>query len=57
MFAGDLDVYRVLFAMARLDPDSVGGAVDTKERNRRGGMAHLARRLADQGALRTDVTA
>jgi hypothetical protein len=23
----------VLFAMARLDPDSVGGAVDTEERN------------------------
>ncbi len=56
MFAGDLDVYRVLFAMARLDPDSVGGAVDTKERNRRGGMEYLAQRLADQAALRTDVT-
>lgn len=56
MFAGDLAVYRVLFAMARLDPDSVGGAVDTKERNRRGGMEYLARRLADQAALRTDVS-
>ncbi len=57
MLAGDLDVYRVLFAMSRLDPDSVGGAVDRKERNRSGGMAHLARRLADDGVLRAGITA
>lgn len=56
MLASDLEVYRVLFAMTRLDPDSVGGAVDQKERNRSGGMAYLAQRLADQGALRAGVT-
>lgn len=56
MFAGDLPVYRVLFSVARLDPDSVGGAVAAKERDRSGGMAHLARRLDDQGALRPGLS-
>jgi AcrR family transcriptional regulator len=56
MMAADLDIYRVLFSMARLDPDSVGGAVDKKESNRRGGMTYLAQRLAEDGALRDDVT-
>lgn len=56
MLAAEIDVYRVLFAMARLDPDSVGGAVDRQERNRIGGMEHLAQRLADAGALRDDVS-
>ncbi|MGH3505702.1 MAG: TetR/AcrR family transcriptional regulator [Nocardioidaceae bacterium] len=57
MLAAELDIYRVLFAMSRLDPDLVGGAVEKKEQSRRGGMAHLARRLADEGVLRDDVTA
>jgi AcrR family transcriptional regulator len=57
MYAGDLDVYRVLFSMSRLDPDSVGGAVDRKEHSRSGGMIYLARRLAEQGALRDGMTA
>ncbi len=39
MMAADLDVFRVLFSMAQLDPDSVGGAVHRKEENRRGGMS------------------
>jgi AcrR family transcriptional regulator len=56
MFAGDLEVYRVLFSMARLDSSSVGGAVQEKERNRSGGMDYLAQRLAEQSALRPDVT-
>lgn len=56
MLAGDLDTYRVLFAMDRLDPDSVGGAVATKEESRRGGMEYLAKRLHDEGDLRDDVT-
>jgi AcrR family transcriptional regulator len=56
MFAGDLPVYRVLFSMARLDPDSVGGAVAAKERDRSGGMTHLARRLDEQGALRPGLS-
>ena len=56
MMAADLDVFRVLFSMAQLDPDSVGGAVHRKEENRRGGMNHLARRLSKEGVLRDDVT-
>jgi AcrR family transcriptional regulator len=57
MYAADLHSYRVLFAMNRLDPDSVGGAVAGKERNRWGGMSHLARRLADDRLLREGLTA
>jgi AcrR family transcriptional regulator len=56
MFAGDIEVYRVLFSMARLDPGSVGGAVEAKEQNRRGGMEYLARRLDEQGALLPGIT-
>jgi hypothetical protein len=57
MLAADLDNYRVLFSMARLDPDSVGGAVNRMDERRRGGMVHLAHRLAEDGVLRDDVTA
>jgi AcrR family transcriptional regulator len=56
MFAADIEVYRALFAMARIDPDSVGGAVRTQEDNRRGGMEYLAKRLDEHGELRDDVT-
>lgn len=56
MYAGNLAVYRVLFSMSRIDPDSLAGAVDEKERNRSGGMAHLAQRLSDQGALRSHIS-
>jgi AcrR family transcriptional regulator len=56
LFETDRDVCRVLFAMDALDPDSVGGAVRRWEDGRAGGMAHLARRLAEQGLLRPDVT-
>src|SRR5262245_16313133 len=56
MYARDKDVYRVLFSMARLDPEAVAGAVDKMEGERRGGMAHLARRFAEDGVLRPDVT-
>jgi AcrR family transcriptional regulator len=56
MFAADRDLYRVLFSMAQLDPDSVGGAVSDVERERAGGLAHLARRLEEDGVLRDDVT-
>lgn len=55
MYANDHQIYRVLHAMARLDPDSVGAATKL-DNERRGGMAHLARRLAEQGALRDDIT-
>jgi AcrR family transcriptional regulator len=56
MYAAERDVYRVLFSMAQLEPDSIGPAIATKERNRASGMRHLARRLADQHLLRPDVT-
>ena len=56
MKAGDLEVYRALHAMDRLDPESSGNAVRHMEVDRRGGMEHLARRLHDAGVLRDDVT-
>jgi AcrR family transcriptional regulator len=56
MYAQDLAVYRVLFSMNHLDPASVGGAVDQMEKNRAGGMAYLARRLAEDSVLREDIT-
>ena len=56
MFAGDLDVYRVLFTMARLDPDAVGQVIERTETNRKHGMKHLAMRLAEDGYLRDDIT-
>lgn len=56
MYAAERDVYRVLFSMAQLQPDTIGAAVARKERNRSGGMKHLAKRLADQGLLRPGLT-
>ena len=49
MYAADRDIYRVLYSMAQLDPDSVGGAVRKMNKERIGGMDHLARRLAEDG--------
>ena len=57
VFAAHRDVFRALFSMAHIDADGVGGAIARIEENRAGGMAHLAQRLADQNALRPDVTA
>jgi AcrR family transcriptional regulator len=56
MFTEDLMVYRVLFSMNHLDPASLGGAVERMEQRRAGGMAYLARRLAEDSVLRDDVT-
>jgi AcrR family transcriptional regulator len=56
MFAADREVRRALFSMAQLDQETLGGAVRRWEADRAGGMAHLARRLAEQGVLRPDVT-
>jgi AcrR family transcriptional regulator len=56
MYAAHRDVLRVLFSMAQLDADAVGGAVQRMEDGRAGGMAYLARRLVDQGVLRPDVS-
>jgi AcrR family transcriptional regulator len=57
MFAADIRIYRVLFSMSRLDPESLGGAVDRMEERRRGGMIYLAERLAEDGVLRDDINA
>jgi hypothetical protein len=56
VLAHDRDIYRVLFSVARLDPESVGGAIDTMNKERRGGVEHLARRLAEDGVLSHDLT-
>jgi AcrR family transcriptional regulator len=57
IFAALRDIGRTLFSMAALDQDAIGGAIGKIEKDRAGGMAHLARRLAEQDILRADVTA
>src|ERR1035441_1456514 len=56
MYADHRDVLGVLSSVALLDAAAVGGAIQRMEQGRAGGMAHLAQRLADQEALRADVT-
>lgn len=56
MYAAHRDVLRALNSMAQLDADAVGGAVQRMDEGRAAGMAVQARRLADQGILRADVT-
>jgi AcrR family transcriptional regulator len=56
MMAKEPDLFRVLYSMARLDPDAVGAAIRKRESGRTGGMRHLARRLAEDGVLRDDVS-
>lgn len=56
VFAVSRDVYRVLSSTAMLDPEATAGAVQRSDDRRVGGMAHLARRLAEQDLLRPDVT-
>ncbi|MBF6339359.1 TetR/AcrR family transcriptional regulator [Nocardia abscessus] len=56
MKARDLEIYRVLHAMDRLDPSSAAEAVRAMEEDRRGGVAHLAHRLAAANILREDVS-
>jgi AcrR family transcriptional regulator len=56
MYTQDLVVYRVLFSMNHLDPASAGGAVERMKQRRAGGMAYLAKRLAEDSVLRDDVT-
>jgi AcrR family transcriptional regulator len=56
MYSVDRDIYRVLYSMAQLDPASVGGAVAKMEKERAGGMAHVANRLAEDGALRDGIS-
>ena len=56
MYAGYRDVRRALFSMAQLDEEAVGGSVRRIEEERTAGMKRLARRLSEQGYLRTGVT-
>jgi len=56
MYAAHRDVLRVLFSMALLDAVAVGGAAQKMEEGRAGGMAYLARRLAEAEILRPDVS-
>jgi AcrR family transcriptional regulator len=56
MYARDRDIYRVLHSMGQLDPESVGGAVDKMDQERRGGMSFVATHLAEEGELRDDVS-
>lgn len=56
MFAAHRDVFRVLYSMAQLDANAVGGAVQRLEAGRSAGMARLAERLAAQDLLRPGVT-
>jgi AcrR family transcriptional regulator len=57
LYAADRDVFNALFAMTRLDPEAVGGAVDRIEAYRAEGMAWGAGRLARQKQLRPGVSA
>jgi len=52
----ELAVYRVLNAMDRLDPESVGGAVRQMETDRRAGMQSLAEHLEREGELREGLS-
>jgi hypothetical protein len=56
VYAAERDVARALYSMGLLDPDAMAGAAQRLENSRAGGMEYLARRLADQGALRPGVT-
>jgi AcrR family transcriptional regulator len=56
MKAKDLEIYRVLHAMDRIDPASAGGKVRVMEQDRRAGMEALARNLHDSKELRKGVT-
>jgi AcrR family transcriptional regulator len=56
MYAADRGIYRVLYSLGQLDPDGAGAAVAKMEKERAGGMAHLARRLAAANLLRDDVS-
>lgn len=55
MYAKMPDLARALFTLSAIDPDAVA-AVRAIEDGRRPGQASIARRLAEQGYLRSDVS-
>jgi AcrR family transcriptional regulator len=57
IYAADRDVFNALFAMTKLDPDAVGGAVLRIEEQRAKGMTWASRRLARQKQLKPGVSA
>jgi AcrR family transcriptional regulator len=57
IFVSHREVLRVLYSMAQLDPEAVGGAVRRMGEARAAGLAVHTRRLAEQNALRTGLTA
>jgi AcrR family transcriptional regulator len=57
IYAADRDVFNALFAMTKLDPDAVGGAVLRIEEQRSKGMTWASRRLARQKQLKPGVSA
>jgi AcrR family transcriptional regulator len=56
MLAANRDIYRALRSMAQLDEQAVGGVVRRMDEERAAAMARLARRLAEQGALREGLS-
>ena len=56
MYASELDVFRVLFALSSIDPAAVGNTIERAQESRAGGIGRLARRLGDQGLLRKEVS-
>jgi AcrR family transcriptional regulator len=56
MLAANRDIYRALRSMARLDEQAVGGVVRRMDEERSAGMSRLAKRLAEQGVLRDDLS-
>jgi AcrR family transcriptional regulator len=55
MYAAYRDVHRVLFSTAALDPEATAGAMRRADEGRAGGIAYLAKRLAEQDELRPGV--
>ncbi len=55
MFAANRDIYRALRSMAQLDSEAVGGVVERMDAERAAAMRRLARRFAEEGALRQGV--
>jgi AcrR family transcriptional regulator len=56
VFAEVRDVARAWYSMGSLDPDAMAGMPRRIEEDRAGGMAYLARRLAEQDVLRPGVS-